>query len=300
MNQLFAMRMFIAVVEGGSFSSAARTLNVSTSVVSRAIAELERHLHANLLQRTPRSVKLTERGKFYYDRCCKLISDLDETDALVSDLDQAPRGFLRINLPPTFGKRYIAPHIPKFCAQFPEVELEVGFSNRHLDLIQEGIDVAIRIGGALNPTMIARPLASIPFALCASPSYVARNGIPTTPYALRAHQCIASLHGCTWHFQKDGDDIPVQIKSRLRSSSGEMIRSMALADEGIALLPIFFVKDDLLAKRLLPLLDDYKTEARTLYAVYSGRARGSGRVRAFVDFVTELFNQPKPVWDRLR
>lgn len=295
------MRVFTAVVDSGSFSKAAEKLNISTTAASRYISELEKHLQAHLLQRSTRRLGLTNKGADYYERCRNILAQVEEADALASETEAVPSGFMRISLPVCFGIRHMAPLIQKFRSAYPQVDLEVGFADHYVDMIKEGIDVAIRIGTKLTPTLIARPLAPIRIVPCAAPSYLERFGTPQALDDLKNHRCISynyAPHGETWCFYQGEEVTPVPIKPVFRSNNGEMIRNLTLAGEGIALQPSFIVGDDLRAGALVPLFPDYELELRTAYAVYLEGAKRSPRIRAFVNFLAESFQDPEPYWDR--
>lgn len=301
MDRLLAMQVFSAVVEAGAFARAADRLTLSTSAVSRHVADLERHLGARLLQRSTRRLSLTETGAAYYERCRQILADVDEAESLAADAEARPHGLLRVSLPHSFGLAYVAPLLPDFCARYPELELEVGFSDRVVDLVAEGIDLALRIGLDLRTTLVARRLATIRIVPCAAPDYLARRGSPATPADLKQHDCLTYAYaafGDVWKFERDGTEHAVTVKGRIRADSGEMLRLMTLAGHGISLQPTFLMGEDLRAGRLLRLLPDYDVIERHLYAVYLGGARRSARVRAFVSFFATAFGGAAPPWDQ--
>lgn len=301
MDRLLAMQVYCAVVDAGAFARAAERLNLSTSAVSRHVAELERHLGARLLQRSTRRLSLTETGAAYYERCRQILADVDEAESLAGAAEARPHGLLRVSLPHSFGLAYVAPLLPEFCARYPELELEVGFSDRVVDLVAEGVDLALRIGIDLRTTLVARRLATIRIVPCAAPGYLARRGTPATPEELKAHDCLTYAYaafGDVWKFQRDGLEHAVAVKGSFRADSGEMLRTMTLAGRGVSLQPTFIMGEDLRAGRLARLLPDYRVPDRHLYAVYLGGARRSARVRAFVSHFETAFGGDPPPWDR--
>lgn len=301
MDRLLAMQVFVSVVETGSFVRAAERMHLSTSAASRHVADLEKSLGARLLQRSTRRLSLTESGGLYFERCRQILADLDEADALAGAGTTQPKGKLRISLPHSFGLRYVGPRIPDFCRRYPGMQLEVNFSDRIVDLVEDGIDVAIRISEKLQNTLIARPLAHIRMALCASPAYLAEMGTPGTPEELRDHRCLTydyAPFGDTWHFLRNNNEIAVPVKSAFRTNSGDMTRLAALAGQGIVLQPTFLVGDDLRAGTLVRVLAAYDLPEPTAHAVYPSGARSSARVRAFVEYFTEVFGGDTPPWDR--
>lgn len=296
-----AMQVFKTVVEAGSFARAAEQLRLSTSATSRHVADLEKHLGGQLLQRSTRRLNLTEAGTAYYERCCTILADVEEAETLVGHADAEPRGLLRVSLPFSFGLRYAAPVLTGFCVRYPRVQMEVSFSDRVVDLVEEGVDVAVRISYNLRTTLIARPLTPIRLILCASPDYLQRRGVPQTPEDLREHDCLTytySSYGDSWAFQRDGREFGVTIKGSFRSNNGEMLRLAALAGQGIILQPTFIIGDDLRSGQLVRVLTDYRVKELEACAVYLGGARRSARVQAFVSYFREAFGDSVPVWDR--
>lgn len=299
-NQLVAMRVFVAVIETGSFVRAAEQLRMSRTAVSRFVAELERHLGARLLQRSTRRLSLTETGAAYYDRCRQILADVEEADAVAGAAEAQPRGVLRVSLPYSFGLRFVAPLLPDFCIRHPALTLEVSFSDRLVDLVEEGIDVALRISRNLRTTLVARRLVPIRFATCAAPGYLAERGTPRTPDELRDHNCLLyaySASGDSWRFLRDGVESAVPVDGPFRTNNGDMLRIAALAGRGIVHEPTFLVGDDLRAGALVRVLADYPAPEAAAYAVYLGGARRSARVRAFVEYLMNAFGGEHPVWD---
>ncbi|MBI3140561.1 MAG: LysR family transcriptional regulator [Rhodocyclales bacterium] len=301
MDRLLAMKVFSTVVEAGSFARAADQLRLSATATSRHVAELERHLGARLLQRSTRRLSLTETGTNYYERCRQILADVEEAEGAATEAEARPRGLLRLSLPHSFGLRYVAPLLPGFCARYPELQLEVDFSDRLVDLVEEGFDMALRIALELQTTLIARELAPIRLVCCAAPEYVARDGAPVSPQELRAHRCLTysyAAFGDTWRFFRDGKASAVQVKGAFRANSGDMIRLAALAGLGIMMAPTFLAGADLRAGRLVRLLPDYETKPHKAYAVYLPGSRRSARVRAMYEYLREAFGPGEPPWDR--
>ena len=300
MDRLLAMQVFTAVVDAGSFAKAADQLRMSTTATSRYVAELERHLGARLMQRSTRRLSLTETGAAYYDRCRQILADVDEAESVATSAEAEPRGVLRVSLPFTFGLQYVAPLLPAFCARYPGLQVEVSFSDRVVDLVEEGIDVALRITRDLRTTLVARRLMPVRLAVCASPEYLARRGTPVVPEDLRDHDCLTyayASYGDTWHFLRDGKDVQVPVKGSFRANNGDMLRFAALAGQGVCIQPTFIVGDDLRAGRLVPLLSSYATVPINGYVVYLGGSRRPAKVRAFVEFCVEAFGRDNPPWD---
>ena len=300
MDRLDAMEAFVRVTEVGSFSGAAARLGVSKSVISRQVSALEAKLGARLFHRTTRSLSLTEVGQAYFERCARILSDIEEADGSVSALQATPRGRLRINAPMSFALHHLAPLIPLFLERFPEVDADMEMNDRYVNLIEEGFDVAVRIGRLEDSSLIARQLAPSRLALCASPDYLRRHGRPETPDDLAAHCCLtysARTLASEWHFQDArGNRWTVEVKGRLRANNGDMLRDAALAGLGLVRLPTFLCGRDLQAGRLVSLLNEYIPQDMAIHAVYPHNRHLSPKVRAFVDFLAGEFG-PRPHWD---
>ena len=305
MDRLAALKAFAKVAETQSFSEAARRLRQSKSAVSRHVAALEADLGARLFHRTTRSLTLTEAGRGYFARATRILADLEEADASVSQLQAAPRGRLRVNAPMSFGFLHLAPALGDFLTLYPEVELDVALTDRFIDLIDEGVDVAVRIGTLTDSSLVARRLASVRRVLCASPDYLKARGVPQTPDDLKGHDCLSNTNiniTREWRFihpdgkPSDTKPWPVEVKGRMSANSGDMLRVAALRGHGFVHLPTFIVGDDLKAGTLVSVLEPYISQDLTLNAVYPTARHLSPKVRAFVDFLAERFG-PKPYWD---
>ena len=299
MDRLQAMRVFTAVVETGSFSRAAEQLHLSATAASRHVAELEKHLGAQLLQRSTRRIHLTEIGANYYDRCRLILADVEEAETQASTSESQPKGLLRISLPHSFGLRYVAPLIPEFSRRYPELQLELSFSDRRVDLVEEGIDMAIRITGDLKTSLVARKLAPVRMACCAAPSYLAAHGTPSTPEDLSRHNCITysyAQNANAWTFIQEGKAQEFPVKGHLRSNSGDLGRLAAIDGLGITTLPEFLVCNDLRSGALMPLLAAYPIPAINVYAVYLPGARRAARIKAMVEYLWDAMGRGHPPW----
>lgn len=300
MDRLDAMEAFVRVTEIGSFSGAAARLGWSKSVVSRQVSALEAKLGARLFHRTTRSLSLTEVGQAYFERCVRILSDIEEADGSVSALQATPRGRLRINAPMSFAIHHLAPLIPRFLERFPEVDADMEMNDRYVNLIEEGFDVAVRIGRLEDSSLIARQLAPSRLALCASPDYLRRHGRPETPDDLVNHCCLtysARTLASEWRFQDaQGNRWTVEVKGRLRANNGDMLRDAALNGIGVVRLPTFLCGRDLQAGRLVSLLNGFIPQDMAIHAVYPHNRHLSPKVRAFVDFLASEFGA-RPHWD---
>jgi len=296
------MRVFAKVVESGSFTGAAARLSISASMVSQHVKELEERLGARLLNRTTRKVSLTETGRAYYESCTRLLADLEETEQAVSDMHAAPRGELRVNATPAFGILQLAPAIADFTSRFPAISVDLMLSNRMVDLIEESLDVAVRVGELPDSSLIARQLAPCRMVVCGAPSYFQTHGIPRTPADLTAHNCLTVSGNVlsyyrAWHLTAaDGTALNISPIGNLRTNSGGVLKVAALAGHGVVCLPTYLLGDALQSGRLVTVLDDYTAPPLTLRALYPHNRHLSAKVRAFVDFLAARFGQ-EPPWD---
>jgi DNA-binding transcriptional LysR family regulator len=301
MDRLAAMEAFVRVAECGSFSQAARRLHASKSVVSRQVGALEAELGARLIHRTTRALTLTEAGRSYFERASRILADIEEANASVGQLQAAPRGRLRVNAPMSFGFLHLAPAAPAFLARYPDVELEMIMNDRFVDLVEEGFDVAVRIGKLDDSSLVARRLAPARRAVCGAPAYLAAHGTPASPDDLRAHQCLCYSNlspSQDWRFvSPDGRPWSVEVKGRLHANNGDALRAAALQGFGLVNLPTFIVGRDLQAGDLVAVLDPFIPQDSAVHAVYPHARHLSPKVRAFVDFLAERCG-PQPYWDR--
>lgn len=299
MDVLNGMRAFRAVASTGSFVAAARTLKVSTAWISKLIAQLEQHLNVALLVRTTRKLALTEAGRLYLPRCEQLLDDLSETESTVRGLQHAPVGRLRITAPMSFGLLRLSGLLPQFCKRYPDVELDVALTDRTVDLVEEQLDLAIRIAEKLeDSTLVVRRIGSGSRVLCAAPSYLRQHGTPTHPHDLRAHQCLRyALHKTPneWRFRgADGEELKVSVRGPLQINNSVVLRDAAVAGAGILLAPDFIVIDEIAAKRLKPLLTSFQPSSFGVYAVSPPTRFAAAKTRAFVEFLgKELADKTK-------
>ncbi len=296
------MQLYVGVVETGSISAAAERLNLAKSAVSRRLSELETRLGVSLITRTTRRLNLTDSGRAYYDRCVVILADLEEAESAVSQAHQALKGRLKVALPHSFGLLHLAPLIQAFMALHPEVRFELDFNDRQIDLMQEGFDLAIRIATLEDSSLIARRLAPIRHAVCASPDYLARHGIPRAAAEMARHVCLAysnlSDPGLWSYRGPDGLPGSVRVPVRLAASSGDFLLRAAIAGEGLIMHPTFYLHDALRSGHLVQVLTDHSWPELSAYAVYPSTRHLSSRVRAFIDFVAERL-AGEPYWDRM-
>ena len=298
-DNLAAMAVFARVVEERSFTQAAGALGRSKSAVSKAVSQLEDRLGARLLNRTTRRLSLTEAGTAYYERAARILAEAAEADNAVSALQDEPRGTLRVNAPMTFGQRHLATAIGAFLKLYPELRLDISLTDRFVDLIGEGYDVAVRIAALPDSSLIAAKLAPIRRVVCASPEYLARAGTPHHPKDLRKHNCFGytyQMTGDSWRFIGPQGPTTVRVTGTLTANNGDILKEAMCEGLGLALVPIFSVTDELKSGELVIVLPDYIDTETSVYAVYPHSRHLSAKVRAFVDFLRQRFGSGQ-YWD---
>jgi DNA-binding transcriptional LysR family regulator len=291
---------FIAVVKAGNFTSAAQQLGITRSAVGKSIARLETRLQLRLLHRTPRSLSLTDDGAVFYARCAQILEDLEETETAMAARSATPAGTLRISVPIALGHRQVLPVLDAFLASWPAVAADVSFTDRFVDLVDEGIDVAIRIGApATDSRLIARTLATQRLAVCASPEYLEKRGIPLATSDLIDHECLQFVSGGRpqpWIFNGNAQQSP-SIGGRIRMDSAEALVTAAINGVGIVNLPTYLLSSEIRQGRLRTLLEDHAGEGTPIRAIYPTRRHLSPRVRFFIDRLVDAWH-PVPPWDR--
>jgi DNA-binding transcriptional LysR family regulator len=300
MDRLAAIEAFVRVAESGSFSKAAERLNSSKSAVSRQVGALEAELGARLIHRTTRALTLTEAGRSYFEQAARILADLAEANASVGQLQAAPRGRLRVSAPMSFGFLHLAPAVPEFLDRYPDVELDMIMNDRFVDLVDEGFDMAVRVGTLADSSLVARKLAPMRRTVCAAPAYLEKRGVPASPGDLKAHECLCYSNvgmAQEWRFVRaDGRPWPVEVRGRLHANNGDALRAAALRGFGLAVLPSFLVGRDFQSGALVSVLEEFLPQDSAVHAVYPHARHLSPKVRAFVDFLAERFG-PVPYWD---
>ncbi|WP_212522787.1 LysR family transcriptional regulator [Actibacterium sp. MT2.3-13A] len=296
MNKLRAMTAFRRVAELGSFSAAAADLRISNAAVSNYVSQLEAELGATLLVRSTRHLALSEIGQAYLPRVQAILDEIDETEAAARGLQSTPHGRLHVSAPATFGMLHVAPCIPAFAERHPELVLDLSFNDRVVDLVDEQVHVALRIGSGLpDSSLVARALMPIERVVCAAPAYLERHGAPTTPADLARHNCLTFKHSDSrYSWPLGGERQPVS--GSITADSSIALREAALAGAGILLAPRFLTAPEIHAGRLVPLLRDCPVEAHTLYAVFPPGARSPTKVRLFLDHLMGFLGDP-PRWE---
>ncbi|MBT3559230.1 MAG: LysR family transcriptional regulator [Rhodospirillales bacterium] len=302
MDSLNGIHTFTRVVEIGSFTGAAASLGQTKSSVSKQVAKLEDRLGARLLNRTTRRMSPTEAGQAFYERCQRIITDIEDAERSVTNLQDTPRGLLRINAPMSFSIRHLAPVISEFMQQYPDLQVDLDLNDRVVDVVEEGYDLVIRIARLPDSTLIARKLAPFHRIVCASPAYWDQHGRPQTPGDLRHHNCLLYKYlssGNEWSFiSPTGEDSIVRISGTFTSNNGDALLAAARQGLGVLATPSFISCDDVLSGVLEPVLEDYSHESTNIYAVYPHNRHLSAKVRLFVDYMVEQFGSNSS-WDKI-
>lgn len=288
MDRIETLRALIAVVDTGSFSAAATRLGTSPQVVSKYVKALEVELDQQLLYRTTRKLALTEAGRAHLPRCRQLVDDFDELRRTAHAEDREPRGHLVMTAPVTFGERVLADVVLRFMAAHPQISIELKLTDQHLALVDEGVDLAIRIGQLEDANLIIRRLGNVPIVCCASPGYLARCGMPTVPSDLAEHACILDSNfrdPGLWRFRQEEGSVAVKVNGRLKVNSAETAAHAALSGGGIALIPSYIIDAPLREQRLLPVLTDSPDYDFGLFAAYLPSRHLAAKVRSFIDFL---------------
>jgi|ERR1019366_1207328 DNA-binding transcriptional LysR family regulator len=288
MDILTSMRVFATVVGTGSFTGASDRLDMSRAMVSKYVINLEEHLGTRLLNRTTRRLSLTESGSAYYERCLQIISDVQEAEQAAGQLTTKPRGTLKITMPVAFGLHRLGPVIADYVQLHSEVKLDISLSDRYVDLIEEGFDLAIRIGTLPESRLVARKLGVARSIVCASPAYLKQHGSPTQPADLTNHSCLGYTYtnsGNEWRLKSEDIEEVIHIAGAIKANNGDMLRLAALNGAGLIFQPLFIVEEDLQTGRLVQVLSVYTSTEFGIYAVYPSRKHLSAKVRTFVDFL---------------
>jgi DNA-binding transcriptional LysR family regulator len=297
MDRLQSMRVFAKVVEQGSFAGAGLALDMSNAVVTRHVADLEKHLGVRLLNRTTRRLSLTETGLIYLERAKQILQDVDDADAMASSQSSKPAGTLRIYSHLGFGQLQLAQLLPRYALLFPDVKLDVTLSDHAVDLVEEGFDIGMFIElQKFDASMIARRIGLSDIILCASPDYIEQHGAPGKPEDISQHICLNFAYEQLrhhWSILIDQQRVDVPITSKLVSNDGNLLRQCALAGMGIVIRSSFTLGDDLSSGRLVRLLPQHHLGTVAVTMVYPSRRQLSAKVRSFIDFISATFPEPE-------
>ncbi len=292
MDTLNGMRTFLAVADAGSFVRAAERLGIAKSIASKQVAALEEHLGARLLNRTTRSLSLTEVGSAYADRARELLADVDALEASVGDHVVRPRGLLRVAAPVSFGITHLGAALADYTHEYPDVRVDLALDDRIVDIVEEGFDLAIRIAPRLDTSLVARRLATTRGVLCASPAYLARRGSPRRPEDLHGHECLGYTYSSTgdeWRMEGPAGAVSMRLDFRIRANNGDALVAAAVAGAGLLLEPGFIVEPYVRAGKLVRLLPRWRFTEYGIHAVYPHRKHLSAKVRSLVDFLVRRF-----------
>ena len=293
MDRFAAMSVFAKVVELGNFARAAERLELSTSAVSRQVADLEARLQTRLLNRTTRKLSLTEGGHAFYERCVQVLVDLEEAEQAAAQTSLVPRGTIKLTCGQSFGLLYLAPAMAEFLERYPEVKFDVSLSDRVVDLVEEGFDLGVRIGALGPANLIARKLGETKLIACASRAYLEKHGTPRVPEDLGKHNCVTYAYvpdSNVWRFRDpEGVEQAVTVSGNLHANNGDLLTQAAVNGIGIVYEPDFIVGPALAARQVVRLLEGWEPAPLGIYAVYASRKHLSAKVRAFVDFMSARF-----------
>lgn len=298
MDRIDAMRAFVSVVIEGSFSNAATAMQLSPQLVSKYVSKLEERLDIRLLNRTTRKVSLTEAGTHYFEHAQQVLLSIDDMESKLGGFQQNPKGTLRISAPVSFALKHMAKLVTDFQTRYPSVNVDLQLNDRKVDIVEEGFDVALRIGQLKSSSLIAKQVAPVRVILCASPAYLDKYGVPNKPEDLKNHRY---LHYS--YMEKYGKediyqwlDATNQLSPELSSNNGDLLVNAAVAGAGIALQPTFIASEALSKGKLMMVLPDYEPETLGLYAVYAHRKLLPHKIRCFIDFIEGYYGSP-PYWD---
>lgn len=294
LDRFTSMEVFLAVARGGTFSHAADELGMSRAMASKHVKALEAHLGVRLFDRTTRAVRLTESGREYHDRIAALLAELASVENRVSSASTDVRGTLDIAAPTSFGAFHLAPVVADFMAAQPDVAVRMTLTERAVDLVEEGIDVAVRVGELEDSAYVARQLTAVRLVTCAAPAYLERHGAPARPADLSQHECVvfgtapAKTHA-EWVFHDGTRTTPVRVRGRFAANAGDAVRALAARGLGIARLPDYIVAAELANGTLVEVLERHAPPLRPVFALYPHRDHVPGKVRAFVEFAMAAF-----------
>ncbi|MCW8995297.1 MAG: LysR family transcriptional regulator [Psychromonas sp.] len=299
MDKIETMKAFSAVVQEGSFAKAAQRLNLSPQLISKYVSQLEERLHTRLLNRTTRKVSVTEAGHSYFARCQQILIDIEEMENSLSNLHHNVSGVLTISAPVSFAGKHMAKLLVAFQKKYPEVKVDLRLTDQKVDIVEEGIDIALRIGQLKSSSLIAKRLTAIRIVICASPDYLQKNGIPKTPLELQDHTYLKYSHADNAmlfaQFDKHAQDI--KPRSSIICNNGDLLVNAAIEGGGFVIQPTFIAGDAIAAGQLQEILTEYELQPLGLYAVYAHRKFLASKVRCFIDFVSDYYGEI-PYWDK--
>jgi LysR family transcriptional regulator for bpeEF and oprC len=293
-NQFSGILAFVRAAEERSFTRAAHKLGISPSGVSKAISRLETQVKVRLLHRTSRSIAITPEGTAFYERCRQIVADLEDAEQLLSRAQRTPQGLLRVTLPLSVGRLHLARALPEFVRRYPEVKVEARLTDRLVDLVEEGFDVAVRMGKPPDSRLVARQIATGVLATCAAPSYLRRHGVPRTPEDLASHNCVHFVVPSTgrvqeWKFQQGGKRLSMAVPGNLSLDHAEALVEAALAGTGLIQISSYVTGPAIRRRLLKAVLTEFQVDSPAVWVMYPHNRNLTPRVRAFVDFLVERF-----------
>ena len=286
MNSWEGVTEFCAVASTGSFTGAANKLDTSGAQISRKVALLEKRLGVKLFHRTTRSVSLTQAGQMYYEQCQPVLSALEQAELMVTQLQKVPQGLIKLTAPVAFGEAFIAPLINQFLQQYDGVQVECRFSNDKLDIVEQGYDLAVRIGRLEDSTLVAKKLATRQLYVCASPQYLSQYKAPSSIEELRNHQCLIGTQPY-WRFNINGEIQTVRVSGRIKYNSGNALHDAALAGLGLVQLPGYYVRESLAQGQLVEVLSSFRDKRESVWALFPSNRNMAPKVRLLVDYLAE-------------
>ena len=299
MDKLMSMRVFSAVAKNRSFSVAAKKLSISKAMVSKHIKSLENSLSVRLFNRTTRKLNLTDAGSSYYEKVNIILSEIDETESAISQLNSEPKGKLKVMAQPSFGAFHLSRALSLYLKKYTEVTVNLELSHRIPDLVEENIDLAFHVGELNDSMYVSRRIASARRVICASPEYIKKNGMPKKPEDLLNHNCLIYMPRNDmgkWEFLDKGKRKKIKVTGDIQCNSGDALRVASIQSRGITQLPTYMVGLDIQAGRLQALLEDFEPEKQPIYAIYNHRKYISAKIKTFIDFIYDLY-QPEPYWN---
>jgi len=299
MDRLMSMRVFSAVAKNGSFSIAAKKLSISKAMVSKHIKSLENSLSVRLFNRTTRKLNLTDAGSSYYEKVNIILSEIDETESAISQLNSEPKGKLKVMAQPSFGAFHLSRALSLYLKKYTEVTVNLELSHRVPDLVEENIDLAFHVGELNDSMYVSRRIASARRVICASPEYIKKNGMPKKPEDLLNHNCLIYMPRNDmgkWEFLDKGKRKKIKVTGDIQCNSGDALRVASIQSRGITQLPTYMVGLDIQAGRLQAVLEDFEPEKQPIYAIYNHRKYISAKIKTFIDFIYNLY-QPEPYWN---
>jgi len=292
MDRLVAMEMFVRIVETGNFSAVARQLGTTQPTISKQLTALEQRLQTRLLNRSTRSISLTEAGAAYYERCRRILDEVREAEGALGKLQSALSGTLHVNGSIALGQIFLTPLLLRFQRQYPELAIELSLSDRYIDLVEEGADLAVRIGRLADSNLVARRLGSTRRVVVATPAYLAAHGTPRRPEDLAQHSCLLYAYlstGNEWSFNGPDGEIRVRVQGNFKANNGDAIRQALLANVGVAMSPDWLIHDKLESGEVVVLLPEFTPPPLDINAVYPSGRHVSTKVRTFIEFLQEEF-----------